>query len=110
MIDPASRRRGTVGGHHVRADHSPDRHAIDAQQRALAVVRLHQRADDIPRTVDFDTARRGADAALELVADHAGAAADIAFGTGPAAPPIERGQCACSVMTGKLSASLSQPS
>ena len=45
--DDRTRRRGHVAmrRHDVRADLPADRHAIDAQQVARAVVRLHQRAD-----------------------------------------------------------------
>ena len=68
-----------------------DRHAGDAQRVAHAVVGLHQHADRVrswPATVD--AARGRADAALELVADHAGAAADVALGDRPAACRVER--------------------
>lgn len=61
------------------AQHFADRVARDAQRRALPVVRLHERADRPAARRFGDDARRGADAALELVADHAGAAADAAF-------------------------------
>ena len=67
-------------GHDLRADLAPDRHAVDPEQIARPVIRLDQRADGVARAGLGHHARGGARAALELVADHAGAAADIAFG------------------------------
>ena len=82
-----------MGRHDVRSDLATDRHAIDAQQIARAIVRLHQRADRIALAILDDDARCRAGSALELVADHAGAAADIAFGDGAAADrAVERGK------------------
>ena len=57
-------------------DLTADRHAVDREALAAAVVRLHERADG-PAA---DDARSRAGAALELVTDHARAAADPALG------------------------------
>src|ERR671937_2304350 len=62
-------RRNTI------ADQLADRHPVDAEAAAASVVRLHDHADDM----SVHAARCGADPALELVADHSGAAADVAF-------------------------------
>ncbi len=51
------------------------RHPVDAQQRPLAVVRLHQDPDGPVAGASGG----GADAALELVADHPGPATDVAL-------------------------------
>src|SRR5204863_9123665 len=52
-----------------------------AQLAAHAVIRLHQHAHRVAVAgVELGDARRGAGAALEVVAGHAGAAADVAFG------------------------------
>ena len=71
--------------HHVGSDLATDRHAIDAQQITRAIVRLHQRTDRIALSILEDDARCRAGPAFELVADHAGAAANVAFGNGAAA-------------------------
>ena len=68
--------------HGLRADPLADRHAVHAQPPPRAVVRLHEGADRPPVRSD---ARRRADAALEAVADHPGAAADRALGDRPPA-------------------------
>ena len=47
---------------------------------AAAVVALHEDADGVAADFCVELARGGADAAFEFVADHAGAAADVAFG------------------------------
>ena len=57
---------------------------------ARAVVALDQHADRVAAGLGGEHARRGADAALEAVADHPGAAADVALGDGPAARAVER--------------------
>ena len=67
------------------------RHAIDPQQIARAVIGLHQGADGEMLAGGFDHPARGADPALELVADHARAAADIALGHRAAAGGVQRG-------------------
>ena len=90
MIEPASASAAVgagvlaVGGHLVEADLAPDRHTVDGQALASAVVGLHQRADGEAALLGRQAARGRADAALEAVADHAGAAADVALGDGPA--------------------------
>src|SRR6202035_1595842 len=76
------RRLGAVRRHDVGADLAPDRNAVDAQEVAGAVIRLHQGAHRIALAALGHKPRGGARAALELVADHAGAAADIALGDG----------------------------
>src|SRR5437660_2096639 len=53
--------------------------ARDAQLLARSVVALHQYADGVTSSFGVEHARRGADAALELVADHPRAPADIAL-------------------------------
>ena len=69
-----------MGRHHAWPDLATDRHAIDAQQIAGAIVCLHQGADRIALAILDDDARCRASPAFEFMADHAGAAADIAFG------------------------------
>ena len=61
------------------AQELPDRHARDAKCGARAVVRLHQHADRERVALHVHVARRRPDAALESVAGHAGAAADVAL-------------------------------
>ena len=56
-----------------------DGNAGDAQRVANAIVRLHEDANQVLNAADCHAPRRGADATLELVADHARAAADVAF-------------------------------
>ena len=68
----------------------PDRHTGDHERVAYAVVGLHERASNIGMAGDVDTPRRSADAALELVADHARAAADIALGHRAALRTVQR--------------------
>ncbi len=71
-------------------DLAADRDAVDAQLVAAAEVGLHQHADGVAAVVGRQPARRGADAALEAVADHPGAAADVAFGHRSTAGIVER--------------------
>ncbi len=71
-------------------DRLADRHAVDPEKLAGAVVRLDERADREPAGVRWDDARGCPDPALELVADHAGAAADRALRDRPAGRPRER--------------------
>ena len=67
------------------------RHAGDPQLRAPAEVGLHQHADRVAAAARRRATRDdGADAALEPVADHAGAAADVALGDRPARGAVER--------------------
>src|SRR5262249_34288555 len=58
--------------------------AVDVEVGAPAVVGLDQHADGPAAAVGRQHARGGASAALELVAVHAGAAADTALGDGTA--------------------------
>jgi hypothetical protein len=100
MIEPVSPpghriardRERRIGVHAVLAQMLTDRHARDAQRIAHAVVRLHQYANGVCSlaVVRRDTARCGADAALELVADHAGAATHVALRDRAAGRVVER--------------------
>ncbi len=67
----------------VGADALAHRNSVDPQPFPSAVVGLHQGADGVAPGGGVGDPRRGADAALEAVADHAGAAADVALGHGP---------------------------
>ena len=67
-----------------------DRDAVDPEQAAPAVVRLDQHADRPAADRRREPARRRPDPALELVADHAGPAADVALGDGAAAGRRQR--------------------
>ena len=64
--------------------HLADRRAVDDERVAPRVVGLHQRAKGVALALDLEDPRRRAGAALEVVADHAGAAADVALGHRPA--------------------------
>src|SRR3712207_1859033 len=64
--------------------------AVHAQRRTATVVGLYQRADDPPAPFVRDAPRGRADAALELVADHARTAADGALDHGPAGGVSQR--------------------
>ncbi len=65
------------------------RNSGDPQRRAGAVVSLYQRAHRIGVALHLDLARGRADAALEAVTGHAGAAADAAFLDRPALRAVE---------------------
>jgi hypothetical protein len=67
----------SVGG--MIGDFFADGNAGDAELVAASVVALDEDADGIASSLGFEHAGRGADAAFELIADHAGATADIAF-------------------------------
>ena len=67
-----------------------DGDAGDRESGARAIVALHEDTDRVPPTVRGEPPRRRADPALELVADHAGPAADVAFGHGTAPRAVER--------------------
>ena len=94
MIEPpsapsraASRSAWSHGeGTSVARDLLADPHPVDPQQLARPVVRLDQHAD---RPLS-GAPRRRADAALELVADHARPAADVALGDRPVGRRRER--------------------
>ena len=73
----------------VDADLGTDRHAVDAEPRALAVVGLDQDADRVTATVGRHDPRRGPDPALELVADHPRPATDVALGDRAAGRGVE---------------------
>ena len=74
MIEPTS-----SSPHGRTGDLAPHWNAGNAQLIALAVIALHQHSHRVAAIFCGEDARGGADAALEFVADHAGAAADIAF-------------------------------
>jgi hypothetical protein len=68
-------------------DFPPDGHARDGQLFARAVVGLHQGAEREGRP---DPSAGGADAALEAMGHHAGAAAHVALRYRPRACPVQR--------------------
>ena len=80
----AARLRRQVG------DLAAHRHAGDGELRPPAEVGLHEHADGVAARVLADAPRRRADAALEAVADHAGAAADVALGDRAASGIVDR--------------------
>src|SRR5439155_26469852 len=63
--------------------------AVDAEALASAVVRLDENTNDVL----VDRARGRSDAALELVAHHAGATADVSLFDPAVVCVIERGVC-----------------
>ena len=71
-------RREIVAGEQI-GNLAADQDAVDSQHRPRSVVRLHEHADRPSALVLRHSARRRADAAFELVGDHAGSAADRAF-------------------------------
>ena len=81
-----------------------------AQPVAPAVVGLDQHADRVAAASAVDDPRRRPDAALELVADHARPAADVALGDRPAGAPPRGRRSTCSAATWKPLMSLSRPS
>ncbi len=96
-IGPAPRRRLRLAPRRPGGSHGLRRHrerhrrvvedlahrdAVDAEDRARRVVRLHERGDGEALAAELDDTRRRARPALELVADHAGAAPDVALGHG----------------------------
>src|SRR5579863_516038 len=56
-----------------------NRNAGDAKLVASSVVALHQNADGVAAFFAVEDAGTAADAALEIIADHARSAADVAF-------------------------------
>ena len=94
MIEPALGRRGAAAATAPRRSGSrrPTGTPSIAQQIAPAVVGLDQHADRPAAALRRQDARGGADAALELVADHPGAAADAALGDRAARGRVERGE------------------
>ena len=86
MIDPAGLPRSSPP---VRC--YPDRHAEDRAFRPPPEIGLHEDADRVALAAgDFDHSRRGAVATLEIVAQHAGTAADAALLERAAARRIQR--------------------
>jgi D-aminopeptidase len=67
-----------------------DGNAIDPQPGPLSVVGLDHDPDRVATERRRDDPRGGSDPALELVADHAGPAADVALRDGSAAGPVQR--------------------
>ena len=106
MIEPLPGGSGpSVPGTTSTPDLGADRHAVDREPFAPAVVGLHEHADGpvvVPLT---DAPAGGADAALEVVADHPGAAADGSFLDRPADAAAYASR-ACSAVTWKPSTSL----
>ncbi len=80
MMETVGLERRAMARHDVVVDLAAHRHAIDAQQVARAVIGLDQHADGEALAGFGRDAACRADAALEFMADHAGAAADIALG------------------------------
>ena len=78
-----------MGWHDLRPDLATDRHAIDPQCFAQSVVGLDQYPNSVAHPILNNDARGCAGAALELVANHAGAATNVAFGDRPACSGIE---------------------
>src|SRR5579863_3331754 len=70
-------------------DFFADGDAGDAELRAGSVVTLHEDADGVAAGFGVEDAGGGADAAFEFVADHACAAADIAFFDGAGVSDVE---------------------
>ncbi len=84
--------RGVPGARDFgRGDCEADRDAVDPQELASPVVRLYERADGEAAGFGRDDAGRGADAALELVADHAGPTPDPTLGDRAAGRSVDRG-------------------
>ena len=75
MMEPVSSL--AVGG--MFGDFLADGNAGDAELIAASVVALHENADGVASGFGVEHARGRSDAAFEFVADHAGAAADVAF-------------------------------
>src|SRR5262249_24406130 len=65
--------------HNLRADFTPDRYASNPQEIARTIVCLDQCANRVGRTIFGHNPRTRAGAAFELMADHAGAAANVAL-------------------------------
>jgi hypothetical protein len=82
---------GSRGAREQVGDLLAHRHAGDAQLAALAVVALHEHAHRVAARRGGHAARRGADAALEAVADHPRAAAHVPLAHRPARGRVERG-------------------
>ncbi len=74
-------------------DLAADGYAGNQQFAATAEVGLNQHAHRVFAAFVHDHARGRADATLELVADHAGAAADVALRNRARTSAIERGEC-----------------
>jgi hypothetical protein len=87
--------------HHLGSDLAPHRMAVEPEHLAEAVVRLHEHTDRVRRTSGRHATRRRPDAALELVADHPRAAADVAFSDGQAGV-LGVGQRGAHVVSGEV--------
>src|SRR5215469_15993308 len=69
---------GEMGlGYYVQADARADGHAVDRQAMPAPVIGLYQRSNGVTPVVVVQHPRGRSDPALEVVADHAGAAADV---------------------------------
>ncbi|OLC90556.1 MAG: hypothetical protein AUH86_22660 [Acidobacteria bacterium 13_1_40CM_4_58_4] len=69
---------------------STHRYARNAQLITFSVVALHEHAHSVAAILRIEHAGRGADPALEFVADHACAATDIAFFDWPSMGGVQR--------------------
>ena len=76
-----------IGG--MLGDFFADGNAGDAELVAASVVALDEDADGIASSFSVEDTGGGADAAFEFVADHAGAAADVAFFDGAGVGDVE---------------------
>ena len=106
----SSRASGARAGDLVDADLGTDRHAVDPEPGALAVVGLDQDADRVPAEFGGEDPRRRPDPALELVADHPRPATDVAFRDRAAAGGRRARREGAPARTWKPSMSLSRPS
>ena len=84
MMEPTSSLQDGVLG-----NFSADVNAGDAELIAASVVALHEDADGVASGFGVEHAGGGADAAFEFVADHACAAADVAFFDGAGVGGVE---------------------
>src|SRR5262245_21946182 len=73
-----------MGWHDLRPDLATDRHSINPKRCAQPVIGLDQRPYRVASLIRHDDPRGRAGAALELVANHAGATTDVAFRDRPA--------------------------
>ena len=91
MTEPVSGAEGSAGGGPGRSlrDFFADGYASDQQLGSAAKVTLGEDAEGVAACFAAQFARGGADAAFEAVADHAGAATDIAFSDWAGAGTVE---------------------
>src|SRR5208283_3895494 len=71
-------------------DFFADGHAGDPKLVAASVVALHEHADGVADALGIEDARGGSDSAFEFIADHASAAAYVAFFDEAAVRGVER--------------------